>query len=708
MACLAAKIVTGVTSGLAHNCTKILLIQIVVRGHLDIDLLCVLVLPGSPSGTIVHPSSARRFLGKPYKPSYSFALDVRYVLPYALRPFDRQLRKALYSAALIPAARRQLEANLAQASFVPDQAALLNIRTNQFQDGFTPSQLTYKQDGSLDSRWTKASLLLETLEREDAQNIKVSNALERIFDLNNEALHTALERKHRSIKEGIRELYATVSPTTSAYEIGKQKLRDDCQTLLDSLYQLISRVALVAFKTRPRRIVFLRALGFRIPPASGGPLPSSNEMAWLLLLMLMLLCVPLLLVTKLHTIDILLMAMVSTVAPVYIVAFWPNLLRKRQGGDLPPILFPIAVLICVGAITFLISVGYRTIAELRSPGLVQASEIEPPATVLNVFTNKQDPVVTFLLLVGFSDPGNAYSVLTNEVDALKLKRKLAAGFNRFIGWDGKSYRDRYLPVSANSTNILNTTNAFVLRHPTVQRRLILEKYFPALEPTDLTTGLGFVRALRLAVRIYSTRSWPWTILLMGFSCVVAVRMQVRAGSRAFGPSLRALVYGTGLQDVLWIGAFLTLFSAFVAIYSVRQGTATGTGWELWLRIIVPIESLATCGSLSVAWFRRHYKDEDPALSKTFRKLPIGIGLSTATDRLREVGFELGAAETEKVLTGQEWEADRTQALDRLVTSYYVLGRQFEWSYILGFDSKDVLKFKTEGIIQEQPRDFPQR
>src|ERR1035437_3279355 len=87
-----------------------------------------------------------------------------YVLPLVFRPLDRALRGRLYQAALIPAARKKLQATLKKATFTPDRGILRELVTRLGEEGFVPGLLVYEQVNSVRSMWAKILLLVKKLE----------------------------------------------------------------------------------------------------------------------------------------------------------------------------------------------------------------------------------------------------------------------------------------------------------------------------------------------------------------------------------------------------------------------------------------------------------------------------------------------------------------------------------------------------------------
>src|SRR5205823_6390026 len=109
------------------------------------------------------------------------------------------------------------------------------------------------------------------------------------------------------------------------------------------------------------------SLGFRIKPKTAGPQPGMNDIIWLIIILLLTLSLPLLLVTRWHTIDISIMVILAVLVPVLLAIPYPQLLIRHGNYTAPPIIFPFIVTMLVGLFTFILSSSQKILVEVFRP-----------------------------------------------------------------------------------------------------------------------------------------------------------------------------------------------------------------------------------------------------------------------------------------------------------------------------------------------------
>jgi hypothetical protein len=198
-----------------------------------------------------------------------------------------------------------------------------------------------------------------------------------------------------------------------------------------------------------------------------------------------------------------------------------------------------------------------------------------------------------------------------------------------------------------------------------------------------------------AIRVYSERSWPYTVLLIVFSATLAIRMQIRPRSKRNSADWERLRRRQNIADILWMVVLITGLNAWVVSYEVKYGYSPRSGVEFWIRILSPVMSLVAGGAFVAYWFRAAHKPDAPNLDEVFRRLKIGWSEERVKHEFSEKQLNIGE-DSEKISGGSEFDADRAQANELLIAYFYQMDVESGWIYILGFGRDRCLAFKTEG------------
>ena len=294
------------------------------------------------------------------------AFIIAVVLPM-IPPFsvwDAAIRFMLYERAAIPAQQLRERNRLKKAPYRANAEDLANVRNNLAADGFDPADIAYDaQNPSTCSLWAKAALLMEGMGHWEARN-KYETAFAILKERDGvtssvaavREKYEALQGDAKACLEALRE--APNEPESAARE---EVFRQNCKALLNQIYDLLSRVSLHAHYSERERVREMNQLGLGLKLDWGGPVPGTNDLVWLAMILGLLQVLPLSGYVGLGKAIVIGGTMFFTVlTPLVLVSRYPNLAAKAENG-LPTITFPVLSAAIAMLLGMVISVGYRAI-----------------------------------------------------------------------------------------------------------------------------------------------------------------------------------------------------------------------------------------------------------------------------------------------------------------------------------------------------------
>jgi hypothetical protein len=287
-----------------------------------------------------------------------FIIAFSYAPPF--RGADDSLRRILYKNANIPAQQLAEQYRLKTAPFTPNADSLEAVRLRLIAEGFENDDLIYQATPTARSMWIKVAVLCFHVE-ENLANVKLGTEL---INLANEILENFRSQKHNA-----KACFASLrnAPDTKQTEQLNTNLRNACYQLLDNLYELNSRITLIAHGSDLDRVKAARRTGFLIIPFSQILVPEFNDLVWFAFLLLIAMFLPLWFFKKfIEALGISAIVYISILTPIFLLAVKPTLVEHKKTGsyiseeiafDLPLIIFPVVSAFLVGFLTFFIGIA---------------------------------------------------------------------------------------------------------------------------------------------------------------------------------------------------------------------------------------------------------------------------------------------------------------------------------------------------------------
>jgi hypothetical protein len=199
---------------------------------------------------------------------------------------DAGIRRGLYIRALIPAEQLRLSVRLKKAAYEANAALLEQVREALEVEGFDRGDIALEPKPSTPSLWTKAAILIEQIERSQGLD-KYKTAFAVVRELGSEKRSCEqVEEAYEALKGDAKTCFKALreQPGHEETQLREERLRRDCKALLERIYALLSRVSLHSHYSARERVASLRDIGFQVEPRQGGPVPDSNDVIWLLML----------------------------------------------------------------------------------------------------------------------------------------------------------------------------------------------------------------------------------------------------------------------------------------------------------------------------------------------------------------------------------------------------------------------------------------
>lgn len=279
---------------------------------------------------------------------------------------DRSLRRFLYARALIPAEQLRLCGCARTADFTVDSTLLEQVRDALEAEGFDREDINCDDKPTTRSLWTKVSVLIHHIERwEGLDQYKTAFAVlkERDSDRRSsehvKGAYEAFKGDAKTCFKALRE-----QPGHEETQQREERFRYECKRLLDAIYALVSRVSLQSHYSDRERVASFEELGFRIKPRQGGPVPDSNDVICLLILLGMVVILPLSQIEGVGFGKALMIGGIyfaATLTPLLLAAHCPVFAMGR-GTRTPAVACPVVSGLIAVALGFAISMGSNSIS----------------------------------------------------------------------------------------------------------------------------------------------------------------------------------------------------------------------------------------------------------------------------------------------------------------------------------------------------------
>lgn len=297
------------------------------------------------------------------------AAFVIFILPN-IPPFhwvDVNIRSLLYERALIPAQQLREMHRLKMADYDPPVNLIERVRELAVANGFDGSDITYNSEfATTQSLWSKCAILIEQIKIWQANDdYKTSFAILKEPESEVRSVE-AVKNIHRNLVVDARvyfsELRLNGNVNTEELKKREAEFRNNCRALLEKIYALLACVSLNSHYSDRERILKFDKLGFKLKAEPNGPIPNSNDLLILAIIMCIVLVLPLaynLGIIKAIMIGAIMFSAVLT--PIILAHLCPKICGKNTDNNkqnqyqyLPNVRYPLFSGIIAALIGFLI------------------------------------------------------------------------------------------------------------------------------------------------------------------------------------------------------------------------------------------------------------------------------------------------------------------------------------------------------------------
>lgn len=255
---------------------------------------------------------------------------------------ERDIRRALFRRAAIPAKLLRDRNRLAQAKYEPPRESDSLIES-LVAEGFLRDDLIYEEDHpTAQSLWMKTSLLMREIQRWSAED-KYQRAYASLMDAGERTRSAdTVERVWSSLKGDARTCFREMrtAPVAPETEERVDAFRKTCGELLDQIYYLFARISLFSHYSEAERAKSLRSVGFDLRAQETPLLPDANDLLWFLVSVVTtvgLFAAPF--VGWINGLGIVAILFTAIMIPMVLLREFPGL-RTPDTSVAPPILFP--------------------------------------------------------------------------------------------------------------------------------------------------------------------------------------------------------------------------------------------------------------------------------------------------------------------------------------------------------------------------------
>ncbi len=257
---------------------------------------------------------------------------------------DIKVRSLLYERAMIPAQQLRELHRLKMAEYEPSDEIRSKVQELAAADGFDKNDIVYNSScPTTQSLWSKCSILIEQIKQWETDDLyKTAFAVLRESDSELRSVD-AVKNGYYNLTPDARvcfsELRLIAGEKNVELENREAEFRKNCRTLLHKIYSLLAGVSLHSHYSDRDRVQKFGKLGFKLYTQAAGPLPNSNDMLILSLIMCTILVMPLaykLGVIKAVMIGLIMLSAVLT--PIILAHVCPNISgrNQRNKADIEP------------------------------------------------------------------------------------------------------------------------------------------------------------------------------------------------------------------------------------------------------------------------------------------------------------------------------------------------------------------------------------
>ena len=260
---------------------------------------------------------------------------------------DIKIRTTLYDRALIPAQQLREMHRLKMAPYNPPANLIEQVRATAVTEGFDASSIAYNSEHlTTQSLWSKCAILIEQIKNWEADD-HYKTAFAALKEPDSERRTVDVVKEMQEILSAdarvcFSELHISSGEKSEALINRESAFRSSCRALLMKIYSLLAGVSLHSHYTDNDRITQFGKLGFGLEPGSNGPIPDSNDLFILAIILSIILVLPLadkLGFTKAVMIGVIMFSAVLT--PIGLARVCPRMSDRKRKRHGPNVVYPL-------------------------------------------------------------------------------------------------------------------------------------------------------------------------------------------------------------------------------------------------------------------------------------------------------------------------------------------------------------------------------
>ena len=273
---------------------------------------------------------------------------------------DIKIRSLLYERALIPAQQLREMHRLKMAEFIPSRSMIEYLQKIAVTDGFDASDIAYdSQIPTTQSLWTKCIILIEQIKLWEADDLyKTAFASLKEPDSEVRSVDYVKEIQQNLVADArvcFAEMRACDDEKSEELINREDIFRSNCRTLLEKTYTLLAGVSLHSHYSDRDRIIQFDKIGFQLKAGVNGPIPDSNDMLILTLIVCAFLVLPL--TYKLGFVKALMIGAImfsAVLTPIVLAHVCPGMRNAKPDQRTPNVLYPLLSGILAAFLGFMI------------------------------------------------------------------------------------------------------------------------------------------------------------------------------------------------------------------------------------------------------------------------------------------------------------------------------------------------------------------
>jgi hypothetical protein len=278
------------------------------------------------------------------------------------RGADATIRYAMYERASIPAQQLGFQYQLRGAAYIPDADITTATRKSLRADGFGSESLELDPEPTTRSLWLKTCILMRYVETWGKRD-RYKTALSLLREPRSDTLSVDRVREtYEALKSDARVCLHELmhKPDDEQTRLREDQFRRDTKSMLESIYSLLTHVALRSHYSYHDAIEAVRKIGFEVE-GSVAPLPDKNDVVAMAVMLFWVTTVPLayrlgfgraLTITGIY--------LLAVLTPIYLASECPRLLRTKHEG-MPPLAFPLVAGAIAGFLAATVSLAIGAI-----------------------------------------------------------------------------------------------------------------------------------------------------------------------------------------------------------------------------------------------------------------------------------------------------------------------------------------------------------